>query len=139
MPYSLPLFGGILIGLSAVVMLLFIGRITGISSIIWSAIAEAGTSAWRWAFLVGLVTGPLAFHSLSGQPAPTPNASPWWLAVVAGLFVGYGTRLGSGCTSGHGVCGLGRLSLRSLIATLTFMATGIATVYVLRHVMEGAV
>jgi uncharacterized membrane protein YedE/YeeE len=138
MSYSLPLFGGILIGLSAVVMLLFVGRITGISSIIWSSLAEAGSSAWRWAFLVGLIAGPLAFHALSGQPAPAPNPSPWWLAAIAGLLVGFGTRLGGGCTSGHGVCGLGRLSMRSLIATLTFMTTGIATVYVLRHVLGGA-
>lgn len=135
MSYLLPLAGGILIGLAALVMLLFLGRITGISSIVWSALSDAATSAWRWAFLAGLIVGPLAFHALSGQAAPAPNPSPWWLAVMAGVLVGYGTRLGSGCTSGHGVCGLGRLSMRSLAATLTFMATGIGTVYVLRHVL----
>jgi len=137
MPYTLPLIGGILIGLSAVVMLLLLGRITGITSIVWSAISEARESAWRWAFLIGLIAGPALYHLLSGAPAPAPNPSPWWLAAVAGLLVGYGTRLGSGCTSGHGVCGLGRLSIRSLMATLTFMAAGIATVYVLRHVLGG--
>jgi uncharacterized membrane protein YedE/YeeE len=137
MPYTLPLIGGILIGISAVVMLLLLGRITGITSIVWSAISEVRESAWRWAFLIGLIAGPALYHLLSGTPAPAPNPSPWWLAAIAGLLVGYGTRLGSGCTSGHGVCGLGRLSIRSLIATLTFMAAGIATVYVLRHVLGG--
>ena len=137
MPYQSPLIGGLLIGVSAVLMLLLLGRITGITSIVWSAFSEIRESAWRWFFLVGLVAGPVLYHALSGAPAPAPNPSPWWLAAIAGLLVGYGTRLGSGCTSGHGVCGLGRLSVRSLMATLTFMAAGIVTVYVLRHVLGG--
>lgn len=137
MPYSNALIGGLLIGVSAVVMLLLLGRITGITSIVWSAFSDLRESAWRWLFLVGLIAGPVLYHLLSGAPAPTPNPSPWWLAAIAGLLVGYGTSLGSGCTSGHGVCGLGRLSMRSLVATLTFMGFGIATVYVLRHVLGG--
>jgi uncharacterized membrane protein YedE/YeeE len=68
-------------------------------------------------------------------PAPTPSQAPWWQIIIAGLIVGYGVRMGCGCTSGHGVCGIGRLSLRSLVATLTFMSTGILTVYLLRHVL----
>ena len=124
-------------GLSAMLLLFANGRIAGISGITWAALQRQPGLAWRALFLAGLLIGPLLFHGLSGVAAPAPSAAPAWLVVVAGLLVGLGTRVGSGCTSGHGVCGLGRLSLRSLAATLTFMATGIATVYVLRHVLGG--
>ena len=87
--------------------------------------------------MVGLLACPLLYHGLSGAPYPTASALPWWQALLGGALVGFGTKMGSGCTSGHGVCGLGRLSPRSLVATLTFMATGIATVYVIRHVLGG--
>ncbi|MFK7732930.1 MAG: YeeE/YedE family protein [Pseudomonadales bacterium] len=123
-------FGGILIGLSAVLLMLLIGRIAGISGIVWGAIAaKSDDRLWRILFLIGLVFGAFIFHSLSGRPAPDVNEN-YPLAIMAGLFVGVGVKLGSGCTSGHGVCGIGRLSSRSLVATLVFMSAGIATVAV---------
>lgn len=131
------LTGGLLLGTSAVLLLLLHGRIAGISGIVWGAVSAQPDNAWRWTFIVGLVAGPLLYHTLSGAPYPTASSLQWWHAVAGGLLVGFGTRMGSGCTSGHGVCGLGRLSLRSLAATLTFMATGIATVYLIRHVLGG--
>jgi uncharacterized membrane protein YedE/YeeE len=133
----LPLAGGLLIGVSAVLLLLMLGRIAGISGILWNAVSAEPDNLWRWMFILGLLAGPLLYHWLSGTAYPAPNPSPWWLAAIAGLLVGFGVRLGSGCTSGHGVCGLGRLSPRSLAATLTFMGTGIVTVYLLRHVLGG--
>ena len=135
--YLMPLTGGLLIGLSAVLLLMLLGRIAGISGIVWNAVSAEPDNLWRWMFLLGLVLGPVLYHKLSGVAVPAPSAAPWWLAVVAGFIVGVGVKLGSGCTSGHGVCGLGRLSLRSLVATLTFMFTGIVTVYLLRHVIGG--
>lgn len=135
--YQLALVGGVLIGASAVLLLALQGRLAGISGIIWGAVSAQPDNAWRWSFVIGLVAGPLLYHSLSGIPYPAPSSLQWWHAVIGGALVGFGTRLGSGCTSGHGVCGLGRLSPRSLAATLTFMATGIATVYLIRHLLGG--
>ncbi|MEE4190203.1 MAG: YeeE/YedE thiosulfate transporter family protein [Halieaceae bacterium] len=133
--YLTPLIGGLVIGLAATGLLYLLGRIAGISGILWSAVSEGlgSDNGWRWCFLVGLLLGPLVYHGLSGTPYPSSPALGLPFAVVGGLLVGLGTRLGSGCTSGHGVCGLGRLSVRSLMATLTFMATGITTVYLLHH------
>jgi len=136
-PYAVPLAGGLLIGLSSVILLLLLGRLAGISGIVWDAISAQPDNAWRWAFIVGLVAGPFLYHTLTGTPHPTASALPWWQALAGGLLVGFGTNLGSGCTSGHGVCGIGRLSPRSITATLTFMATGFATVYLIRHVIGG--
>jgi hypothetical protein len=136
-PYTLPLAGGILIGLVSVILLLSIGRLAGISGILWGAVSAQPDNAWRWTFLVGLVAGPWLYHTLSGVPYPQASQLEWWHAVAGGLLVGFGTKLGSGCTSGHGVSGIGRLSPRSLTATITFMATGFATVYVIRHVLGG--
>ncbi len=136
-PFTEPLAGGVLIGFSSVILLLLLGRLAGISGIVWGAVSAQPDNAWRWTFLVGLVAGPWLYHSLSGVPYPAPSQFPWWQAVVGGLLVGFGTNMGSGCTSGHGVCGVGRLSPRSLSATVTFMATGFATVYVIRHVLGG--
>lgn len=135
--YTTPLVGGLLIGTASVGMLLFLGRITGISGILWGAITAQPDNSWRWLFLVGLVLGPLLYHQLSGVPYPAASSLQWWHAVAAGLLVGFGVKLGCGCTSGHGVCGIGRLSLRSLVATLTFMFTGIVTVFVTRHLLGG--
>jgi len=135
--YTTPLIGGLLIGASATAMLLFLGRITGISGIVWSAVSGQADNSWRWLFIVGLVLGPLLYHTLSATPYPAASPLQWWHAVIGGLLVGFGVKMGAGCTSGHGVCGIGRLSPRSLIATMTFMATGIITVYITRHLLGG--
>jgi uncharacterized membrane protein YedE/YeeE len=129
------LIGGILIGLAAAMMLLGAGRIAGVSGILarGTGIAQgdmALTSAWG--FLGGLPLGALAIMSLTDWE-PAAFAS-WPVLVVAGLLVGFGTRLGSGCTSGHGVCGVSRLSQRSIVATASFMASGIATVFVISRI-----
>jgi uncharacterized membrane protein YedE/YeeE len=111
--------------------LLLNGRVAGVSGILGSVVdGDAGEHGWRIAFLVGLALPALLFGT--GQPV-LPRS--WLLAVVAGLLVGYGTRLGSGCTSGHGVCGLANLSPRSLVAMLTFMFTAVVTLFVMRHVV----
>ena len=135
--YLVPLVGGLLIGCSAVALLLLLGRIAGISGILWSAVSAQPDNAWRWLFLAGLVLGAFLYHSVSGAPYPAPSGLTPWHAAIGGLIVGFGTKLGSGCTSGHGVCGIGRLSPRSIVATLTFMATGIVTVLITRHVLGG--
>jgi len=130
------LIGGLLIGLAALMLWLGIGRIAGISGILGRAIAPgAGDRAWRLAFIAGLVAAPLLFGLARGAlPATSVTASPA-IIMVAGLLVGFGTRLGGGCTSGHGVCGLARLSPRSLAATALFMGCGVATVFVARHLL----
>ena len=133
-----PLAGGLLIGVSAVLLLLLTGRVAGISGIAWNAVSGAADNAWRWMFLVGLIGGGVLYHWLSGAPTPAPNPAGWPLAAVAGLTVGLGVRIGNGCTSGHGVCGLGFRSLRSLAATATFMGTGIITVFIMLHVLGAA-
>lgn len=130
-----PLIGGALIGLAASALLLFNGRILGVTGIFAGIIKPvAGDVAWRIAFVAGLIFGGLVLIK-SGFPAfpASIGRSPLWL-VVSGILVGFGTRLGNGCTSGHGVCGNSRLSLRSIIATITFIASGAATVFVIRHV-----
>jgi hypothetical protein len=131
--------GGLALGLSAVVLLVANGRIAGISGILgnslWPATGEK--RAWRIAFLAGLPIGAAVVGLLrGGLPVQIVTSPP--ALVVAGLLVGFGTRLGSGCTSGHGICGLSRLSRRSLAATATFMAVGGVTVFVVRHVLGGA-
>ena len=136
--YLLPLTGGILLGLSAIWLLLTLGRVAGISGIAWGSIAGPDRG-WRWLFLVGLLAGGLLTHNVIGQPVPTESTAPLWLIAASGLLVGLGTRMGGGCTSGHGVCGLGRRSPRSLVATLTFMALGVITVFIMQSVMGGAV
>ena len=135
----LPLLGGALIGLSASLLLLLNGRIAGISGIAGGLMGSAsGDRGWRLSFLAGLLGGGLLLRfGWPGTLGAPPVANPWWL-VAAGLLVGVGTRLGNGCTSGHGVCGISRGARRSLVATLTFMAAGILTVFVVRHVLGGA-
>ena len=129
------LAGGALIGLAAALFVMLNGRIAGVSGIVAGLLRPAaGDSAWRVAFIGGLVVAPIAYGLLFGLPEARITAGiP--LLVAAGLLVGIGTRYGAGCTSGHGVCGLARLSPRSLVATLVFMAAGFATVFVLRHVI----
>jgi uncharacterized membrane protein YedE/YeeE len=134
------LLGGVLIGLSAVMVMALFGRIAGIAGITQGAMALPGAPRdrdWRWAFLAGLVLAPLAIMALGGTVAQTVPDNLGGMAL-AGLLVGMGTALGSGCTSGHGVCGLARLSGRSLAAVATFMAAGFVTVFVLRHILGGA-
>lgn len=129
------LIGGLLIGFSTLLMIRLLGKIAGISGIVgqlWSA--GTGDGAWRFAFVAGLLVSPLLYALFSPLPETSVVTSTPWL-IVAGLLVGFGSRLGSGCTSGHGVCGLSRLSLRSLVATLTFMATAILVVWLFRHVL----
>ena len=129
------LLGGALIGLSATLLLWSIGRIAGISGIVNGlGTAPRSDRAWRAAFLLGLmVAGGIAMQFLPYAPSRLQTGSTPIL-LLAGLLVGFGTRMGGGCTSGHGVCGLGRLSWRSLAAVLTFMLTAIATVFIMRHV-----
>jgi uncharacterized protein len=117
-----PLIGGVLIGLASWLVLAALGRVTGISGIASAALMGEKGSAWRWAFTAGLVLGGALFAWQLGTPVQALRSA--WLLAVAGLLVGFGTVWGSGCTSGHGVCGLGRLSARSLVSVLAFMATG---------------
>jgi uncharacterized membrane protein YedE/YeeE len=132
------LLGGLLIGAAASLLLLGVGRIAGISGIAGGILVGAREgSGWRVFFLAGLPLGGLIVAWLRGGLAIDISASPIAL-VAAGLLVGFGTELGSGCTSGHGVCGLARGSRRSLVATLTFMAAGAITVFVVRHGLGGA-
>ena len=127
------LAGGILIGLAAAMLVLLNGRIAGISGIVGGLLApRRGETAWRLAFVAGLLAAPLAMLLLGASVTPRIDAG-FGTLMVAGLLVGVGTSYGSGCTSGHGVCGLSRLSPRSLAATAAFMIAGIATVYVARH------
>jgi uncharacterized membrane protein YedE/YeeE len=131
------LIGGLLIGFAAAFLVITLGRVAGISGILGGLLprggAAAGDRGWRIAFLLGLLAAP-GLAAVSGVAVPIPVAPvDWPWLVAAGLLVGVGTRVGAGCTSGHGVCGLSRGSLRSLVATLTFMGTGIATVWVLEH------
>jgi uncharacterized membrane protein YedE/YeeE len=127
------LAGGVLIGLATAIFALFNGRIAGISGVIGGLLRPArGDVAWRAAFVIGLMASPLLYAAVAPLPVPRFDAS-FAALVVAGLLVGIGTRYGAGCTSGHGVCGLSRLSVRSLAATLAFMGAGFVTVFVLRH------
>lgn len=129
------LAGGVLIGLAATLLLWLNGRVAGVSGMLNGVLfRQRGDLAWRVAFLAGLIgAGGLYLALVPGAYVPREDFSRGAL-VVAGLLVGFGTRMGNGCTSGHGVCGLGRLSGRSLAAVLTFMATAIATTFVIRHV-----
>jgi len=130
------LIGGMLIGLAAASLLFFNGRIAGISGVLGGLLfnRQAGDTTWRSLFVVGLLLGPIV-AAASGLTRPVTMPAGWLLIALAGVLVGYGTRLGNGCTSGHGICGLARFSTRSLVATVTFMAFGFLTVFVLRHVV----
>lgn len=127
--------GGVLIGVSSALFILANGRIAGISGILGGLLSrKPGDMLWRIAFLLGLVAAPAAIVALTGPLTATIEANTEVL-VIAGLLVGIGTRYGAGCTSGHGVCGLSRLSPRSLVATLAFMGAGMAIVFVMRHLL----
>lgn len=131
----LSLGGGLLLGLASAMFILLNGRILGISGIVGGLLTpRAGDMGWRLAFLLGMAAAPVAASLLfAGMVTPPRIDAGYGAIAVAGLLVGFGTRYGSGCTSGHGVCGLSRLSPRSLVSTLTFMALGFVTVYVVRH------
>ncbi|SCY89427.1 YeeE/YedE family protein [Paracoccus tibetensis] len=135
--------GGVLIGLSAVMVMGLFGRIAGIAGITQGAVggvvpisAAPRDRDWRWAFLLGLLAAPLVIMAVGGAVTQTVPQNLFAMAI-AGLLVGTGTALGSGCTSGHGVCGLARLSGRSLVAVATFMTAGFVTVFLIRHVLGG--
>ncbi len=133
-PWS-ALAGGVLIGIAAAMFVLLNGRIAGISGVIGGLLKPVkGDVAWRTAFVLGLVGAPWIYVLITALPEPQIDAQ-FGALVLAGLLVGAGTRYGSGCTSGHGVCGLSRLSPRSLVATAAFMGAGFATVFVTRHVL----
>jgi uncharacterized membrane protein YedE/YeeE len=134
-PWLLALIGGALIGASAVMLMALLGRIAGVSGIVAGLLPPAAARDWAWrlAFAVGLVCGPLLVTAFAGaSPIGAPAVSLPML-IAAGLLVGAGTALGSGCTSGHGICGLSRLSPRSLAAVAVFMAAGVVTVFLVRH------
>lgn len=130
------LLGGSLIGLSAFLLFWFNGRIAGISSIMSGLFTGSGPNRhWRISFLLGLLLGALVWQLITVQPLVVRQGYPLPLIMLGGFLVGFGTRLGSGCTSGHGICGLSLLSLRSVVATLTFMGSGFLTVFLLRHLV----
>ncbi len=132
---GMSLLGGVLIGISSALFILANGRIAGISGILGGLLSRnPGDIVWRIAFVLGLVAAPAAIFALTGPITATIEANTEVL-VIAGLLVGIGTRYGAGCTSGHGVCGLSRLSPRSLVATLAFMGAGMAIVFVMRHLL----
>jgi uncharacterized membrane protein YedE/YeeE len=130
--------GGALIGLAAALLMLTTGRIAGISGILGGCLAPGtGDKGWRLAFIAGLILAPLS-AMLVGVPVPMPEMpASWTVIVAAGLLVGCGTRIGGGCTSGHGICGVARLSPRSIAATCIFMGVAIAVVALARHVVGG--
>ncbi|MBX6763747.1 MAG: YeeE/YedE family protein [Rubrobacteraceae bacterium] len=129
------LLGGILIGISAALLMLFEGRVAGISGIVGGLLRPLGwRGGWRAVFVAGLLAGGVIYEVFGGGMRVQLEAS-WPAMILAGLLVGFGTRLGSGCTSGHGVCGMARLSRRSISATLVFMVVAVITVFVTRHVL----
>ena len=137
-PYLLSVFGGVLIGGAAVLLMATLGRIAGISGIAGGLVRRGvGERGWRLAFVAGLLIAPMLLWLLRGDNGiGAPQVGMPWMAL-AGLLVGFGTGIGSGCTSGHGVCGVARWSPRSLWATAVFMLFGMATVYVVRHLLGG--
>lgn len=135
-PWS-ALAGGVLIGLAAALFIMLNGRVAGISGILGGLLApQRGDVGWRLAFIAGMVGAPLVWLAATSLPEIQIEAS-YPMLILAGLVVGISTRYGAGCTSGHGVCGISRLSPRSLVATVAFMATGFATVFVIRHLIGG--
>lgn len=138
-PLLLALLGGLMIGAAAVLLLAGAGRIAGVSGIVGGALRpRAGDLAWRLAFVLGLLAGGAVLRVLSSETLPKDLPDSGLTIALAGLLVGFGARLGGGCTSGHGVCGLGRRSPRSLAAVLTFMTVAFVTVFLTRHVLGGA-
>ena len=131
------LLGGSLIGLAAVGLMALHGRVAGMTGILTGVILPKGDWDWRIAFLLGAVAAPVVILLLTGTSLPLQAELPSWAIVVGGLLVGVGVTFGGGCTSGHGVCGIARLSDRSIAATITFMVTTFITVFVVRHLLGG--
>ena len=135
--YLMAAAGGALIGTASVVLLWLNGRIAGVSGIMNGAFSKQWTEAgWRMAFMVGLIAGGLFYQWVTGMPLIERSNFPTWMTVIAGLLVGYGTRLGGGCTSGHGICGVSRLSMRSIVATSTFVLVGMLVATGISKVMS---
>lgn len=130
--------GGALIGLASAMLMLFLGRVAGISGILGATLGlGTGDRGWRIAFIAGLILAPVA-AMLAGYSVPAPQMpASWFVIITAGFLVGFGARLGGGCTSGHGVCGIARLSKRSIAATMIFLGTAVITVALMRHVIGG--
>jgi uncharacterized membrane protein YedE/YeeE len=135
---TLALLGGALIGLASALLMLLLGRIAGISGILAGCFdGVGGDKGWRIAFIAGLIAPPLIASAAGFPPLPPQMPASWILIGVAGLLVGFGTRHGGGCTSGHGVCGIARLSTRSIAATMIFMVTAMIVVAIMRHGVGG--
>lgn len=134
--YLMALLGGALIGIAASLMLLGNGRVTGISGILYSAVIKPtkNDNAWRWYFIAGLLLGGFILRMTYPDAFSDGVQTKPWAIIVAGLLVGFGTLLGSGCTSGHGVCGISRLSARSIVATCVFIAAGVVAVFIFRSI-----
>lgn len=129
------IIGGVLIGLSATLLLLFNGRIAGISGILGGLFLQPADRAWRFIFLVGMIASGFSYQWFYPGSFSEAPEMPLLLLIAGGLIVGFGTRMGSGCTSGHGICGIGRISTRSIVATCVFMGSGGVTVYIMKHVL----
>ncbi len=135
-PWS-SLLGGMLLGVSAFILLLFNGKIAGISGILSGLVKPIKNDfLWRGLFLIGMMLGGILGRDAFGAHIPSEFSIPTWLVVIAGLLVGIGTKIGNGCTSGHGICGMGRLSYRSIVATCVFMVVAVVTTYVHLHVLN---
>jgi uncharacterized membrane protein YedE/YeeE len=136
-PFVFAAIGGALIGLSAVLLMFLSGRIAGVSGIVGGLLPPKPAMDWplRLAFVAGLLLAPLILNALAGFNGIGAPTGGWAILIPAGLLVGAGSALGNGCTSGHGICGLARLSPRSAVATMTFMVAAVATVFVMRHVI----
>ena len=132
-PYT-ALAGGALIGLASAILILGVGRVAGMSGIVGGLFSGHHSEQWRWYFVAGLLASPWLYQIVKALPQIEVSSNITVL-IISGLLVGIGTRYGGGCTSGHGVCGLSQLSLRSLVATASFMAVGFATVYVVKHLL----
>ena len=129
--------GGLLIGLAAVLLMALYGRVFGATGILAGAVLERGSGdkGWRWALLAGMVTGPLVYRLFTGGLPDVTVTASWPMLIIGGLLVGVGVTYGAGCTSGHGVCGMARLSRRSFLATMSFMVSTFITVFVVRHLL----
>ncbi|GBF38556.1 YeeE/YedE family protein [Leptospira johnsonii] len=131
--WTMGLVGGVVIGIAVSLMLLWNGRVTGVSSIVYGVLVPVkGDLAWRWYFIAGLLLGGLSLQATAPELLAVELQTKTWIGVIAGILVGFGAMLGGGCTSGHGVCGVSRVSPRSIVATIAFMAAGMAAVMFLR-------